>query len=193
VTEEQKRRYKEILVKNLWKERTRLDFEIEWDNIAPEDVRANEEQKQKFVNFLLSKAGKVNKEQFEKEIREIGGDQMLKAMHARMLMVSEACAEGRTPEGARKEEARTQKCMESQHLVRRGIDFTEILSRASDAHYVGKGVSPGTTDKPIFWYRPHDSKKYRVIYADFSVREADSPPAAVDAQQAMPAPSSPKQ
>ena len=40
----------------------------------------------------------------------------------------------------------------------------------------GRGRFVGAADRPIFWYRPQDSKKYRVIYADLSVREADTPP-----------------
>ena len=40
----------------------------------------------------------------------------------------------------------------------------------------GNGVKFGAADTPIFWYRPKDSKKYRVIYADLSVRVADTPP-----------------
>ena len=34
----------------------------------------------------------------------------------------------------------------------------------------------GTADTPIFWYRPKDAKKYRVIYADLSIRQSDTPP-----------------
>ena len=55
----------------------------------------------------------------------------------------------------------------------RGISFAfEQLPREANAHYAGKGVSLGTADTPIFWYWPKDAKKYRVIYADLSVREA---------------------
>ena len=54
--------------------------------------------------------------------------------------------------------------------------FTVLLPKEADAHYAGKGVSLGAADTPIFWYRPKDAKKYRVIYADLSVREADTPP-----------------
>ena len=63
--------------------------------------------------------------------------------------------------------------------------FTVLLPKEADAHYAGKGVSLGAADTPIFWYRPKDAKKYRVIYADLSVREADTPPSvpvAPDAQ-----------
>ena len=39
-----------------------------------------------------------------------------------------------------------------------------------------KGSSSAQADKPIFWYRPTNGKKYRVIYADLSVRDAAAPP-----------------
>jgi hypothetical protein len=138
--------------------------------------------------MLKAVEGKVNNEQFKKEMREIGGDQMLKAMDEQRLKEIEARKAAAAPG---KEEARTQKFMESQRQVQRGVDFVDILSPASDAHYVGKGVSPGEADKPIFWYRPLNSKRYRVIYADFSVREADAP--SVRNSQPVPAPDSRKQ
>jgi hypothetical protein len=63
-----------------------------------------------------------------------------------------------------------------------GIFFANGLPPEADAHYAGKGVKFGAADKPIFWYRPKDSKKYRVIYADLSVREAEAAPNVPDAQ-----------
>lgn len=63
-----------------------------------------------------------------------------------------------------------------------GLDFIQRLSPEADAHYAGKGVLFGTPDKPIFWYRPKDAKKYRVIYADLSVRDANAPPIVPNAQ-----------
>ncbi len=72
-----------------------------------------------------------------------------------------------------------------------GTMFINKLPPEADAHYAGKGVSLGAADTPIFWYRPKDAKKYRVTYADLSVREADTPPSVPDAQP-VPAPSSPK-
>ena len=72
-----------------------------------------------------------------------------------------------------------------------GSTFIVSLPPEADAHYAGKGVSLGAADTPIFWYRPKDAKKYRVIYADLSVRDADTPPNVPNAQP-VPAPSSPK-
>ena len=96
-------------------------------------------------------------------------------------------------------EAEAQKFMKAQipkitaatTRFQRGLLFTTQLSPEADAHYAGKGVSLGAADTPIFWYRPKDAKEYRVIYADLSVREAETPPSVPDAQP-VPAPSSPK-
>ena len=96
-------------------------------------------------------------------------------------------------------EAETQKFMKAQMpkimaattRLQRGLLFTTQLSPEADAHYAGKGVSLGAADTPIFWYRPKDGKQYRVIDADLSVREAETPPSVPDAQP-VPAPSSPK-
>ena len=81
---------------------------------------------------------------------------------------------------------------ESSQRVQRGLSFAMRLSPSADAHYVGKGVSFGAADTPIFWYRPRDSKNYRVIYADLLVRDSDTPPNLTTGQQ-VPAPSGPKE
>jgi hypothetical protein len=60
----------------------------------------------------------------------------------------------------------------------------------SDWHYAGWGVSLGAADRPIFWYRSKDAKAYQVIYADLSVREADTPPSVTNA---LPVPARPSQ
>jgi outer membrane lipoprotein-sorting protein len=65
----------------------------------------------------------------------------------------------------------------------RGLSFAfEQLPRKADAHYAGKGVKVGAADTPVFWYRSGDAKKYRIIYADLSVREADTAPSVPNAQ-----------
>ena len=65
---------------------------------------------------------------------------------------------------------------EAHRKVQRGMMFTVLLPKDSDRHYAGRGVSIGAAGTPVFWYRPKDAKKYRVIYADLSVQEADTPP-----------------
>ena len=53
----------------------------------------------------------------------------------------------------------------------RGLDFLHDLKPENDSHYSGKDVKLGTTDRPIFWYKPTGAEKYRVIYADLSVKD----------------------
>ncbi|NQT14157.1 MAG: hypothetical protein HQ582_15490 [Planctomycetes bacterium] len=200
VTEEQEHRHQTMLRGDELNvsELSQLMHEIVWQNIAPENVGANEEQRFKELRLKRSE-GKVNDEQFEEAIREIGGDQMLKAYVAwrkeaagRNAAAERIAAASQTPQGVAKEEARMRKFKEAQQRIKRGVEFARRLWPANDAHFVGKGVSPGEADKPIFWYRPDNSKKYRVIYADFSAREADAAPNVPNAQP-VPTPFAPTQ
>lgn len=52
-----------------------------------------------------------------------------------------------------------------------GVMFYRMLKPENDPHYAGKDVKLGTPDHPILWYRPTGAEKYRVIYADLSVKE----------------------
>jgi len=60
--------------------------------------------------------------------------------------------------------------------IGRGLNFALTLPESADAHYAGKGVKQGTADRSIFWYKSEGSKKYRIIDADLSVKDADQPP-----------------
>jgi hypothetical protein len=60
--------------------------------------------------------------------------------------------------------------------ITRGFQFALELSESADAHYAGKGVKQSAADKPIFWYKPEGSMKYRVVNADLTVRDADAAP-----------------
>ncbi len=64
----------------------------------------------------------------------------------------------------------------------RGFSFADRLPQEADAHYAGKHVKVDATDTPIFWYKPEGKKKYRVIRADLSVIETDTPPEIPDAR-----------
>jgi len=101
-------------------------------------------------------------------------------------------AEGGEVQAQETEEVRQARFKEIQQRVQSGLNFAMHLPPNADAHYVGKGVSFGAADTPIFWYRPKDSKNYRVIYADLSVRDSDTPPK-VTKGQSVPAPSGPKE
>jgi hypothetical protein len=69
-----------------------------------------------------------------------------------------------------------QKIMKEISPISRGFRFALELPASAEAHYAGKGVKQGTADKPIFWYKPEGSTKYRVINADFTVTDADAAP-----------------
>ena len=81
--------------------------------------------------------------------------------------------------------------MAAMFKLNRGLMFALQLPSEADAHYAGKGVSLGAADTPIFWYHPKDSKTYRVIYADLSVRDTDTPPSVTNVQP-VPSASAPK-
>ena len=49
--------------------------------------------------------------------------------------------------------------------------FQVTAVESSDWYYAGNGVKLGEADKPVFWYQPRDSKTYRVIYGDMSVKD----------------------
>ncbi|HEX4145659.1 MAG TPA: hypothetical protein VHY91_19290 [Pirellulales bacterium] len=60
--------------------------------------------------------------------------------------------------------------------IGRGMTFAQELPVSADAHYAGRGVKLGAPDRPIFWYKSEGAQTYRVIYADLSIKEADSAP-----------------
>ena len=49
--------------------------------------------------------------------------------------------------------------------------FVANLPKESNWRYAGNGVKLGTADKPIFWYLPSGSSRYRVIFGDLSIKE----------------------
>lgn len=164
-----------------------------WEDLAPAKLKANEELRHKFEELMLKREKPNEKQKVKEEFRKVLGDQMLNGVEAWEAQKEKAqkaqreAAEAQMRDSA--EESR--KFMEAQRRVQRGVMFANELPPAADAHYVGKGVSLGAVDTPIFWYRPEDSKKYRVIYADLSVRVADTPPN-MSTTQSPPTPSSPK-
>jgi outer membrane lipoprotein-sorting protein len=85
-----------------------------------------------------------------------------------------------------------QKLADETMKLTRGLMFYVDLKPDADAHYAGKGVLLGATDTPIFWYRPKEGKKYRIIYADLSVHESDTPPSVPNGQRAPVNPGSKK-
>lgn len=51
--------------------------------------------------------------------------------------------------------------------------FVANLPKESNWRYAGNGVKLGIADKPIFWYLPSGSSKYRVIYGDLNVKDVN--------------------
>ncbi len=76
----------------------------------------------------------------------------------------------------------TQKLMQLSMTIGRGVTFAMQLPESADAHYAGKGVKRDEPDRPIFWYKPEGSAKYRVIHADLSVQEMEKAPDVPGAQ-----------
>lgn len=61
---------------------------------------------------------------------------------------------------------------ERQELQTKGPQTYDFLSRMkpeNDWHYAGKGVSPGSTDVPICWWKEDGVDDYTVIFADLSI------------------------
>jgi outer membrane lipoprotein-sorting protein len=136
--------------------------------ILEAERRKNEEKSQAELLRLMRNT-KPDKAQEKVDVAKIAKDARQRAMDARQKAM----------------EAFTAKITDIEMMMTRGLGFAIELPREADAHYAGKGVSRGTSGTPIFWYRPKDAKKYRVIHADLSVREADTPP---DVSQAQPVP-----
>ncbi len=70
----------------------------------------------------------------------------------------------------------TGKQLEEVGRISRGFQFAMLLPAEADAHYAGGKAEHGNAKHPVLWYRPEGSKTYRVIYADFSVKELDDAP-----------------
>lgn len=55
--------------------------------------------------------------------------------------------------------------------IGKGLGLVWAMPPASEALYTGKGVKLGQADRPIFRYKPTDSKLFRVIYGDLTVKD----------------------
>ena len=177
-TPEQKRQASEEMSKTLTQKL--------WEDVAPAKWKTDDKRRRQFE--------KPNKRQkVKEECRKILGDQMLKTVEASEAQLEKTSKDqqARMLKNAEVQKAKSRKFMEAQRQIQRGVMFANQLSSGSDAHYVGKGVKFGAADRPIFWYRPNDAKTYRVIYADLTVHEADTPPNVPNAQP-LPGAANPK-
>jgi len=178
-------------------------FQMIVEKLGPEKGKLNKEQRQEFEDLMrtimdlglapgevkLSEEQEEQMHKFKEQLREMTDWRKLapgkeKPNEEEMRKIVQA-------EVRKMTEVAMKKFLKVQIPLQRGLVFVFTLPAEADAHYAGKGVSLGAADTPIFWYRPKDAKKCRVIYADLSVREADTPPGVPDAQPVL-APSSPK-
>ena len=79
-------------------------------------------------------------------------------------------------QGITKDKPPTAEQMQQIVKVSRGFQFALSLPPETDAHYAGADAKLGDATRAVFWYLPEKSKKYRVIYADFSVKELAAAP-----------------
>lgn len=82
--------------------------------------------------------------------------------------------------GLVKQEATANQLQETIKIAR-GFQFVLMLPKEADAHYARSGAKYGDAQREVLWYKPTDSDKYRVIFADLSVRETNEMPTVVDA------------
>jgi len=55
-----------------------------------------------------------------------------------------------------------------------GLIFARQQKNTGDWHYSGKDAKLGDMDEPICWWKKEDSDKYRVIYGNLSIGDADA-------------------
>ncbi len=78
--------------------------------------------------------------------------------------------------GADLEKGPTGKQLQEIVKLARGFQFVAMLPKESNAHYAGTGTKQGDKQRAIFWFKPADSEKYRVVFADLTIKESDEPP-----------------
>lgn len=120
---------------------------------------------------------KATQEKMEAEMNKIaakhGGKEKLRAKYgpnlppeimAELMKATMPLIQEQTKKQMREDMPRMQKELQ-------GITFYTSLKPENDAHYAGGGVKLGTPGRPILWYKLTGADKYRVVYADLSVKE----------------------
>jgi hypothetical protein len=54
-----------------------------------------------------------------------------------------------------------------------GAEFIKRLPEGSDYQYVGEDVKLDDANTPVCWWKPSESKTYRVVYGDLSIRDVE--------------------
>jgi outer membrane lipoprotein-sorting protein len=58
-------------------------------------------------------------------------------------------------------------------LLLDGLYFSQDMQGNGDWHYAGVGVKLGDKNKPVCWWKPEGSQKYRILYGDLRVADID--------------------
>jgi outer membrane lipoprotein-sorting protein len=107
---------------------------------------------------------------------EIGGGEFPESLDiiglSKLMEKEKAAAKARTKQS----DEDFQRLMKTAVRFGVGFQFALDLPESADAHYAGNRVKRDTHDRPIFWYKPEGTSKYRVIFADLSVKDADNAP-----------------
>jgi outer membrane lipoprotein-sorting protein len=155
---------------------TMRDFQL---NVAlkPElfDMKVPADYKVQQLDVDTSKFAERDLVEAFRRISELSGGEFLDALDTASMskvMIKYVVAASTKDKG----DDATLELMKKSVTIGRGISFALKLPEAAEAHYAGKGVKLGEPERPIFWYKPEGSKKYRVIYADLTVKDADRAP-----------------
>ena len=127
----------------------------EMDELTGEKIEAE-------MNKVAAKYGGKDK------LRAKYGKDIPPAIMAEMMKAAMPLLQAQTQKQIQKQ---MQKQMPLMQKRMRGITFYTMLKPENDPHYAGGGVKLGTPDRPILWYKPTGAEKYRVIYADLSVKD----------------------
>jgi len=126
------------------------------------DIEASKPEEKDFVQSLRTCA-------------ELSGGAFPDSLDTQSVMkLMVAAALGKAKDGPKEEDI--DRLMKQSLTIGRGFQFALTLPAAADAHYAGKGVKKDTPNRPIFWYRPEGSQRYRVLEATLNVRDADAAP-----------------
>jgi outer membrane lipoprotein-sorting protein len=66
-----------------------------------------------------------------------------------------------------------QEALTAAGLLLDGLYFSQDMKGNGDWHYAGAGVKLGEKDKPVCWWKPEGSQKYRILYGDLRVEDID--------------------
>jgi hypothetical protein len=66
-----------------------------------------------------------------------------------------------------------QEALTAAGLLLDGLYFSQDMKGNGGWHYAGAGVKLGEKDKPVCWWKPEGSQKYRIVYGDLRVADID--------------------